>query len=753
MNKRFAWSLITLISILILIVGGICACEKNNTPENQYYTVTFNLDGGNVADKDLPVSLKVKDGATLNLSEYEPTKEGYDFAGWKIGDTAYQSNDKITITADITLTAQWTVIVVQSYQVAFDLNGGSMKNSQMQVDENTIINFSDYIPTLENYNFIGWRVADKVFASNESYTVKGNVTFIAQWRIKPTDANKFTFEETQDGNGYVLTGFVDDFNIENVAVPNEYNGKPITEIKDSVFFGNSSNALQVIKAVDLTNCTSLVKIGKNNFYMMDSLKAVNIANCSSLTEIGNYCFRDCINLESVSLAGCLSLKTIGNSCFSIAPKLTIIDLKGLSSLESIGSNCFYGYTYNQSQKYIPAQVLDFSDCVSLTTIGQQSFWYLNEVKTLDFSKTKLSVVDRQVIMGCSKLERVALPATLNPQAIANENLGINNLSEFIYECDNIKDITVDALSIYLCAENGVLYDIDKTIIFKYPAKSQSAEYTAPITVEKILSRAFENAQNLTAIHFDNCKLNEIAFSAFNGCTNSTLTVPFDAYGYYQDGSEVTFGNNWNSGVKQINYGERYLYFDFTIEGIDNGIEVYDEILNVTVSAKYGDDNCEISVKVNQVEAPISNGVYSIVLTEGSNTIVIKAECGEKFEEKTYTITYVNATPIIVASLDKDNPNTASLFTVQIKVGEVAQNISTANIKIVSNNGFSAPNYGDYEPPLSKVQTNDNTVTVTLSYSDWEMWGYDVDGEFKIKIIVTLSSGEKIEAEYRMIYEG
>ncbi|MCM1042707.1 MAG: leucine-rich repeat protein [Corallococcus sp.] len=752
MNKKFTVSLIALISIFAICVCAFCACNPEETTEN--FTVTFNLNGGKMEGINPSGKLKVKEGTSLNLADYLPAKTEYEFTGWKLGDTLYKIDDKITVTADITLTAQWKSAELPMYTVTFDVNGGTMAKTQIEVKQNTVINFADYVPTMESSNFVGWKIGGKVYDSAESYTVTGEVTFVAQWKLKPTDAAKFVFEQTSDGRGYILKGLAEGLNEENLVIPNEYENKPVVEIAQNVFYGSSGDSVKKVKNVNLTNCTELITIGSGNFSFLDELLTVDISGCSALEHVGDGCFRNCKNLVSVSLAECVSLRTLGSSCFSAVPKLDTIELTGLERLESIGAQSFSGYNGKDSDlNYIPVKVLDFTDCVSLTSIGQMSFWYLSEVQTLDFSNTQLATVDRQVIMGCSKLKTVALPATLNPETVANQTHNIKNLSEFVYDCDSLEQITVSKSSIYLCAENGVLYDIDKTVIFKYPTNSAFTQYTAPDTVKKVRAHAFENVENLTSIDLGVCAIEEMEFSSFSGCVNATLTVLFDSYGFYRDGSTVTLGNNWNKGVKQMQYGERYLYFDITVEGITDGAEVFSSTLDVTASAKYGDDNCIVTVTVKESVVEGNNGQYTIMLTEGENSVVIKAEFDGKKEERTYSVTYVNATPEIVTSLDKENVNTVSSFTVQLKAGGTAQTVAAADIKIVTNNGFSAPDYGDYEPPLNKIQTDEKTVTVTLTLSDWEMWGYDVSGEFMMKITVTLSSGEKIDAEYTMKYEG
>ncbi len=68
-------------------------------PEVKEYTVTFQSNGGT---KISP--LKVQEGKSASKPK-DPTKEGYTFKGWYLGDTLYTFDAKVT--KDITLEAHW----------------------------------------------------------------------------------------------------------------------------------------------------------------------------------------------------------------------------------------------------------------------------------------------------------------------------------------------------------------------------------------------------------------------------------------------------------------------------------------------------------------------------------------------------------------------------------------------------------------------------------------------------------------------
>ena len=103
--KRILLALL-LVTVLILSVS---ACNTEAT-----YTVTFDADGGSAV-----ASQVVQEGGKA-ISPTTPTKEGYTFAGWFVGETAY--NFDAAVTANVALKAKWTL---NTYTVTFDADNGT----------------------------------------------------------------------------------------------------------------------------------------------------------------------------------------------------------------------------------------------------------------------------------------------------------------------------------------------------------------------------------------------------------------------------------------------------------------------------------------------------------------------------------------------------------------------------------------------------------------------------------------------------
>ncbi len=88
------------------------------------------------------------------------------------------------------------------------------------------------------------------------------------WTLAAADISEFTFALNGSGTGYVVTGYSGSG--MSVTVPDWYEGKPVTEIGDGAFRGNTA-----IQSVALPS--SVARIGKSAFQ-----------GCSALTTITSY---------------------------------------------------------------------------------------------------------------------------------------------------------------------------------------------------------------------------------------------------------------------------------------------------------------------------------------------------------------------------------------------------------------------------------------------------------------------------------
>ena len=97
--------------------------ELKDSPDAwvETYQVTYNSDGGSiVTDKQHYIA-----GQTATVKNAS-TKDGFEFKGWKLDETTtYQPGNAITISGDVSLTAQWEA---NAFVLKYDANGGTFAN-------------------------------------------------------------------------------------------------------------------------------------------------------------------------------------------------------------------------------------------------------------------------------------------------------------------------------------------------------------------------------------------------------------------------------------------------------------------------------------------------------------------------------------------------------------------------------------------------------------------------------------------------
>ena len=109
------------ITLAIIALTGFASCGGDKEPVKNYYTVTFDADGGT----PVPEAQRVEEGKTAAAPATHPAKQGHVFVCWS-ADGANAYNFQTPVTRNLTLRAKWQQEAVAEYwQVAWELNGGA----------------------------------------------------------------------------------------------------------------------------------------------------------------------------------------------------------------------------------------------------------------------------------------------------------------------------------------------------------------------------------------------------------------------------------------------------------------------------------------------------------------------------------------------------------------------------------------------------------------------------------------------------
>lgn len=122
---------------------------------------------------------------------------------------------------------------------------------------------------------------------------------------------------------------------------------------------------------------------------------------------------------------------------------------------------------------------------------------------------------------CPDLKAIIIPSTVTNIVMTNDN------STFSYfnNCTSLKTFIVSSDNPNYSAVGGVLFNKDKTTLFKCP-QAKSGEYTIPSTVNTINEFAFYGCSSITSISLPN-SITSIGDYAFSGCTSlsSPIIIP------------------------------------------------------------------------------------------------------------------------------------------------------------------------------------------------------------------------------------
>ena len=155
------------------------------------FTVSFDAAGGSPEPGDQTVAAN----GFATAPSPAPTKTGYTLDGWFApGATAAFDFVATAITANITLTAQWTAQVAGYYTVIFDAAGGSPTPDNQTVAANGFATAPSPAPTRTGYAFDGWFAPSATAAFAFATTpITANITLSAQWTAQVPGQHTVTF--------------------------------------------------------------------------------------------------------------------------------------------------------------------------------------------------------------------------------------------------------------------------------------------------------------------------------------------------------------------------------------------------------------------------------------------------------------------------------------------------------------------------------------------------------------------------------
>lgn len=219
-----------------------------------------------------------------------------------------------------------------------------------------------------------------------------------------------------------------------------------------------------------------------------------------------------------------------------------------SGTVSIGNSAFY-----KCANLVTVNIPD-----SIKEINKYAFQGCTSLSSVNFAEgTHLKILDSSIFAGCTSLIEFKLPKsdtakdlfgsssavkkfTLAKDALLSDGVlvGLTSCEEFVVEEGNTSFV----------AENGVLYNKNKSTLIRYPQSKADTSFAVPEGVTQIgdssTQSAFFGASNLTSVSipasvrtigaaaFYNCNaLTNIDFLAAKDGNNFDLSIGEDAFGY------------------------------------------------------------------------------------------------------------------------------------------------------------------------------------------------------------------------------
>ena len=372
--------------------------------DRKIITLTFDADNGE--DKTT-----ISGRFDAEIVSPSPEKTDFIFTGWSTDKIPTESSklykEKITLTEDLTLYAQWKEDVVN---IIKNLTAGTHTVCVTgEIDEDTVKSIGKALHSnkhakvnldlsgttgLKNIPFQAFCDCANLINIEipESVTSIGNYAF-----EKCTSLTTIKIPESVTSIGD--SAFEDCISLTTMEIP-----ESITSIGDSAF-KNCTN----LTTIEIPE--SITSIGHSTFYGCTNLTTIEIPE--SITSIGSYAFMNCTNLTTIEIPE--SITSIGHSTFYGCTNLTTIEIP--ESVTSIGGTAF--------EKCTSLTTIEIPE--SVTSIGYYTFYGCTNLTNIEIPKSVTSI-EVYAFDYCPNLTTVNYMGTIEQWNSISVNSGNQNLA-------------------------------------------------------------------------------------------------------------------------------------------------------------------------------------------------------------------------------------------------------------------------------------------------------------------------------------
>lgn len=235
-------------------------------------------------------------------------------------------------------------------------------------------------------------------------------------------------------NDTYMVKSVGTFSNSNLMIPNYYEGKAVTVIGASAFYG-------YIKLESVIIPNNIEIIDEYSFAECTELKTIMFEQDSKLTTIGSSAFVSCTSLENIKIPN--SVSSLGTGAFGDCISLKEFPITSETKLTKLEEYLFYSCD-SLKEAIIPS---------SIESMGEGVFYYCIDLRKIEFEKgSKISEIPDYSFTNCKMLQSIVIP---------------NNVTKIgscaFFECKSLSSFvlpsTIELIDYYAFGDCRRLYEI------------------------------------------------------------------------------------------------------------------------------------------------------------------------------------------------------------------------------------------------------------------------------------------------------